>query len=244
MIPTTNTLYGIVTDNRAMMFAAKYTWEKFRLFAGYEYIRQSNPTNPLGVGAPDQGGYIMSGVEDNNLDSPKHVQIWWTGGKYAIDKKTDITAAWYHQLQNDFRVPTACTPSELPGFLRGQPQRGVDLSGSSLHPAFRRFCRRCAFLRKRRSGHCHSAWSRRPVSLRHQPRSDHRRPFQLLMVTPRCRRGRRQRSGGTAPQSSQGVLGIVKENRQPLPISDSTQIRPPWRSTIILHSARPIPLPG
>jgi hypothetical protein len=81
------------------------------LFAGYEYIRQSNPSNPLGVGALDQGGYLLSGVEDNNLDSPKHVQIWWTGAKYAIDSKTDITAAWYHQLQNDFRVPTACSPA-------------------------------------------------------------------------------------------------------------------------------------
>jgi predicted porin len=110
LIGTTNTLYGIVTDNSAIMVAAKYTWDRFRLFAGYEYIRQANPSNPLGVGALDQGGYILSGVEDNNLDSPKHVQIWWTGGKYAIDRKTDITAAWYHQLQNDFRVPTTCSP--------------------------------------------------------------------------------------------------------------------------------------
>jgi predicted porin len=110
LIPTTNTLYGIVTDNRAIMFAARYTWDRFRLFAGYEYIRQANPSNPLGVGALDQGGYNLSGVEDNNLDSPKHVQIWWTGGKFAIDRKTDITAAWYHQLQNDFRIPTTCTP--------------------------------------------------------------------------------------------------------------------------------------
>ncbi|MGA2213810.1 MAG: carboxypeptidase regulatory-like domain-containing protein [Bryobacteraceae bacterium] len=110
LIPTANTLYGIVTDNRAIMFAGKYSWERFRLFAGYEYIRQSNPSNPLGVGALDQGGYLLGGVEDNNLDSPKHVQIWWTGGKYAIGHKTDITAAWYHQLQNDFRVPAACTP--------------------------------------------------------------------------------------------------------------------------------------
>jgi hypothetical protein len=37
------------------------------------------------------------------------VQIWWTGGKYAIDSKTDITLSWYHQLQNDFRVPTTCS---------------------------------------------------------------------------------------------------------------------------------------
>jgi predicted porin len=111
VIPTTNTVYGIVTDNRAIMFAARYTWDRFRIFAGYEYIRQANPVNPLGIGAPDQGGYVMSGVEDNNLDSPKHVQIWWTGGKYAIDKKTDVTLAWYHQLQNDFRSPTDCSPA-------------------------------------------------------------------------------------------------------------------------------------
>jgi predicted porin len=111
LIPTTNTLYGIVTDNTAIMFAAKYAWERFRVFAGYEYIWQDNPSNPLGVGALDQGGYLLSGVEDNNLDSPKHVQIWWTGAKYAIDHKTDITAAWYHQLQNDFRLPPTCSAS-------------------------------------------------------------------------------------------------------------------------------------
>jgi predicted porin len=111
LIDTHNTVYGIVTDNRAIMFAAKYTWDRFKLFAGFEYIRQANPSNPLGVGASDQGGYSLSGVEDDNLDSPKHVQIWWTGGKYAIDSKTDITLSWYHQLQNDFRVPTTCSPS-------------------------------------------------------------------------------------------------------------------------------------
>ena len=109
LIGTANTVYGIVTDNRAIMFAAKYTWDRFKLFAGYEYIRQANPSNPLGVGALDQGSYLMSGVEDNNLDSPKHVQIWWTGVKYAIDSKTDITLSWYHQQQNDFRVPSACS---------------------------------------------------------------------------------------------------------------------------------------
>jgi predicted porin len=64
----------------------------------------------LGVGATDQGGYIMSGVEDNNLDSEKLVQIWWTGVKYAYDSKTDITLSWYQQRQNTFRVPSTCSP--------------------------------------------------------------------------------------------------------------------------------------
>ena len=111
LIGTTNTVYGIVTDNNAIMVAAKYAWDPFKFYGGYEYIWQNNPSNPLGVGASDQGGYILSGVEDKNLDSEKLVQIWWMGAKYAIDSKTDITLAWYHQRQNDFRVPPTCSPT-------------------------------------------------------------------------------------------------------------------------------------
>jgi predicted porin len=114
VIGTANTLYGIVTDNTAIMVAVKYTWDPFRFFGGYEHILQDNPSNPLGVGASDQGGYILSGVEDNNLDSPKVVQIWWTGVKYAYDSKTDITLSYYEQLQNDFRIPSTC--SQAAGF--------------------------------------------------------------------------------------------------------------------------------
>ncbi len=109
VIATTNTVYGIVTDNRAIMGAAKYSTDHFKYFVGYEFIRQSNPDNPLGVGATDQGGYLMSGVEDNNLDSDKIVQIWWTGVKYAYNPKTDITLSFYEQVQNDFRVPSTCS---------------------------------------------------------------------------------------------------------------------------------------
>ena len=109
LIATNNTVYGIVTDNNAVMAAAKYSSEAFKVFAGYEYIWQNNPANPLGVGASDQGGYIMSGVEDNNLDSEKLVQIWWTGAKYTYRSKTDFTFAWYQQRQNDFRIPPTCS---------------------------------------------------------------------------------------------------------------------------------------
>jgi predicted porin len=98
-----------VTDNNAVMAAAKYSTDELKFYAGYEYIWQNNPKNPLGVGASDQGGYFMSGVEDNNLDSEKLVNIWWTGAKYTYRKKTDFTFAWYQQRQNDFRVPSACS---------------------------------------------------------------------------------------------------------------------------------------
>ncbi len=111
LIDTTNTVYGIVTDNYAVMAAAKYAWDPFKFFAGYEYIWQNNPSNPLGVGASDQGGYFMSGVEDTNLDSEKLLQIWWTGVKYTYRSKTDFTFSWYQQRQNYFRFPQTCSPT-------------------------------------------------------------------------------------------------------------------------------------
>ncbi len=113
LIGTNNTEYGIVTDNTAVMIAAKYTRDPFKLFVGYEHIQQFNPSHPLGIGASAQGGYLLSGVEDNNLDSPKLVQVAWTGVKYAYDSKTDITVSVYHQWQNDFRVPSACPPTSF-----------------------------------------------------------------------------------------------------------------------------------
>jgi predicted porin len=113
LIDPNNTLYGIVTDNSAIMVAAKYVWDPFKFYAGYEYIWQNNPKQPLGVGATDQGGYILSGVEDNNLDSEKLLQIWWTGVKYTYRTKTDVTLSWYQQRQNDFRVPQTCTPASF-----------------------------------------------------------------------------------------------------------------------------------
>jgi predicted porin len=111
LIGTTNTEYGIITDNTAVMVAAKYSWDPFKVFGGYEHIRQTNPSDPLGIGATAQGGYLLSGVEDKNLDSPKTVQVWWTGVKYTLDSKTYITLSYYHQSQNDFRVPPACSPA-------------------------------------------------------------------------------------------------------------------------------------
>jgi predicted porin len=113
LIGTDNTEYGIVTDNTAIMLAAKYVLDPFKFFVGYEHIQQFNPSNPLGVGASAQGGYLLSGVEDDNLDSPRLVQVAWTGVKYAYDRKTDITLSAYHQWQNDFRVPSACPPTSF-----------------------------------------------------------------------------------------------------------------------------------
>jgi predicted porin len=113
LIGTDNTEYGIVTDNSAIMVAAKYTLGKVRFYAGFEHILYKNPVNPLGIGATAQGGYRLSGVEDNNLDSNKNVAVFWTGVKYTYAKKTDFTLSYYHEYQYDFRIPQACTSTSM-----------------------------------------------------------------------------------------------------------------------------------
>jgi predicted porin len=95
------------------MVAAKYSWDPFKFYAGYEHITQNNPSNPLGVGASAQGGYLLSGVEDNNLDSTKYVQVWWTGVRYAFDSQTVLVVSYYHPEQNTFRVPPTCVPGNM-----------------------------------------------------------------------------------------------------------------------------------
>ena len=124
LIGTTNTEYGIVTDNTAVMVAAKYAWDPVKFYAGYEHIRQNNPSNPLGIGATAQGGYLLSGVEDNNLDSTKNVQVYWAGVRYSFDVQTDIVLSYYRQQQNTFRVPPTCTPTNMRASCSGYLNEG------------------------------------------------------------------------------------------------------------------------
>jgi predicted porin len=88
MIDPNDTVYGIVTDNNAIMVAAKYTWDPVKFFAGYEYIWQNNPSEPLGVGASDQRDPSLSvpahearklaGVEEPRTEWSSGVGVWGT----------------------------------------------------------------------------------------------------------------------------------------------------------------------
>jgi predicted porin len=39
------------------------------------------------------------------------VQVFWTGVKWAYDSKTDIALSYYYEGQNDFRIPSTCSPA-------------------------------------------------------------------------------------------------------------------------------------
>ena len=97
-----------------------------KFYAGYTSTSSSSiRRTPLGIGRFGAGRLSFEGgVEDNNLDSPKLVQVAWTGVKYAYDSKTDITLSYYHQWQDDFRVPRACPPSSFRASCSGLLNEG------------------------------------------------------------------------------------------------------------------------
>jgi hypothetical protein len=53
-----------------------------------------------------------------------------------------------------------------------------------------------------------------------------------------------QRPSTQTTHASTFSSGNVKQNVEPAPGRDSTHILPPWRSTILLQMASPIPVPG
>ncbi|MDI9848872.1 porin [Rhodoblastus sp. 17X3] len=100
-----NTLAGVVTDNTNLLIAAKYTWNQFKFFGGYEHVLMQNPHDSLGIGAQVQGGYALSSVNNHSVGSDKSVNYFWTGVKYAYNPNLDLTVSYYHVLQNAYVGP-------------------------------------------------------------------------------------------------------------------------------------------
>ena len=107
---------------------------------------------------------IMSGVEDNNLDSPKLVQIWWTGAKYAYRQQNRhhfVLVSTAAERLSVFRRP-AC-PKRFRSSCAGTLNEGSLYVDHHFTKRFDGFARNCVFLRERRSGHRHSSRPRRPL---------------------------------------------------------------------------------
>ena len=104
-----------LSDNTSFMLDAKYTLERLRLFAGYEWVQYSNPSDPFtipGTGFTDVAGDFVcfgcvasGGTQINSTffnGGDKISQLAWFGATYAITDSLDLTGAYYHSWQNDF----------------------------------------------------------------------------------------------------------------------------------------------
>jgi len=98
-----------ISDNTVFQVGARYTIGPVKLFGGYEYIRYSNPNNPLAPGAFIEGGYTVFAPNNTNFTTDKILQTAWVGARYAATRDLDLTVAYYHEHQNSFVNATNLT---------------------------------------------------------------------------------------------------------------------------------------
>ena len=100
--PVSNSLAATISDNTAYALMASYKFERLKFFAGYEYIKYQNPKTPLQAGFINIGGYVLAFVSNAAYDNSKMVQVYWTGLRYAVIPKLELTAAYYGVHQNAY----------------------------------------------------------------------------------------------------------------------------------------------
>jgi predicted porin len=99
-----NTMGATVSDDNSWMLLAKYTYHQLRLYAGYENITFVNPRDPLTTGFNNISGFpvLLANISQTSIVNPEHLQISWTGARYAITPTLDAGVAYYHYDQNSF----------------------------------------------------------------------------------------------------------------------------------------------
>jgi predicted porin len=99
-----NTLAATLSDDTSVMLLAKYTYNQLRLYAGYEYITFANPSDPVTTGFTGIAGipFLLTNINQKNFVNDEHLQISWTGARYAITPTLDTGIAYYHYDQNSF----------------------------------------------------------------------------------------------------------------------------------------------
>lgn len=96
------TLAGTISDNTAYSLLASYTVKPVKFYFGYEHIRYANPADPLPPNTVTIGGYVLSVVNNTAFTINKVLNYTWTGARYSVTRKLDVTAAYYHFQQNSY----------------------------------------------------------------------------------------------------------------------------------------------
>jgi predicted porin len=104
-----------LSDNTSFLVNAKYAVDRLKVYAGWEWVQLANPSDPFTVantGFTDIAGdfvcFQCNAINGTTINSTafnggnKIFQIVWFGATYALAPKLDLTAASYHEWQNDF----------------------------------------------------------------------------------------------------------------------------------------------
>ena len=118
-------LTATISDNTSVMALAKYTVEKLKLYAGYEWMQFAPPSDPFTVphtGFTDIAGDFVcfdcnvgttggSNINSTAYSGPgnrdKILQVVWFGARYSVTDTVDVVGAYYHYDQNNFAASAA-----------------------------------------------------------------------------------------------------------------------------------------
>jgi predicted porin len=151
--PSTTLLKATLADVNAGVIAAKYKWDKWTFYGGYEYARLSTPSNLAGIfgphaatlvappasadGATSGAFYTLNGyqaiIAPNAYVKPDVQQVVWLGAKYAILSNLDAVAGYYYEWQNDFTAFSAVNVPASQGYTSsvcGPSANGTASGGS------------------------------------------------------------------------------------------------------------------
>jgi hypothetical protein len=102
-----------------VMLLARYTNGPLKLYAGFEQIRYSAPSDPQTAFTNVAGDFVCLGCQafnNTNINNTSFgaagfadriFDVYWTGVKYAVTNQVDVIAAYYHYTQHsNFGTPT------------------------------------------------------------------------------------------------------------------------------------------
>ncbi len=117
----TGVLGATISDNTDVMLLAKYTMDRLRLYAGYEWMQFAPPSDKITSFTDIAGNFLCAGCSAANSASPftnvtsfsttgsdKVMQVFWFGARYAVTDSVDVTVAYYRYNQNNFQNLAIC----------------------------------------------------------------------------------------------------------------------------------------
>lgn len=111
-----NGLTATLANVNAIALAGKYKWNALTLYSGYEYSTLSNPsdvTSLAGKTGTFNNGYTAV-VAAAAYPANENLQVLWVGAKYGVLSNLDVSAAYYHEWQNNFsNGNVACTNTAI-----------------------------------------------------------------------------------------------------------------------------------
>jgi len=99
---SSKTITGTVFDATAFGLAGKYVWDKFKFYAGYEYLKSADPSSPLASGTADIGSYVLFAPTNTAFVHNRVYDLLWGGVRYAATQKLEVAGAYYYVHQNSY----------------------------------------------------------------------------------------------------------------------------------------------